>query len=111
MEAMESSPYVTVKEAAQFFRVSVGTVYNMLRERLLKGVRLGRASGTIRILKSDLAAFAEGGALNVGYVAESRPPAPPRSEAEGGPSIRPFKFIQLRQRPGEPPASSERLAG
>lgn len=111
MDANEQSPYLTVKEVARHLRVSVGTVYNLVKTRELVSRRIGSRSGAIRILKADLIEYEKGGCLNGSWHNERKIPATNSASVTGTNAIRPFKFIQLRQPPSERPGSSEQLAG
>ena len=48
--------FLTIKEAAEFLKVSLVSIHNWKREKNLPFYRLGRS---IRFLKKDLIAFAE----------------------------------------------------
>ncbi len=48
---------LTVKEAAQFLRVSESTIRNAIRDGTLPAFRFGKRRGTIRIRECDLQAY------------------------------------------------------
>lgn len=48
---------LTVRQIAERLQVSVGSVYTLINSGRLKASRIGRNSGSLRILDSDLAAY------------------------------------------------------
>jgi excisionase family DNA binding protein len=53
----ELPPYLTVKEAAEYLRVNVKTVYAAIAARILRAVKFGRI---LRIPREALLALADG---------------------------------------------------
>lgn len=50
----------TVAEAAEFLRLHPSTVYDLIRDRLIKGRRKGPRKGRIYFLRPDLDAYLDG---------------------------------------------------
>ena len=49
--------YWTVKEAAQYFRVSPRTIYNWIDFGYLRAIKVGKGKGTIRIPEDAIKEF------------------------------------------------------
>src|SRR3954454_22806006 len=59
MADKKPSPYLTVKEAAEFLGINASSIYEMVAANLLVHHRIGPKNGRIRFKASDLDAYVE----------------------------------------------------
>jgi excisionase family DNA binding protein len=99
---VEDHSLLTVKEAAQLLRVSLGCVYALCASGELPHYRLGNGQAAIRISKADLLDYME--RCRSGNVSERHVLPFPERESRPLPHSVFFKHLRLREfvLPGEP---------